>query len=116
MKIGLLGGSFNPIHNGHLIVAQTVKDKLDLDQIWFLPTANHPFKEKNFVLPFQKRYDLIKKAISNYPDLFVRDDDFTDKGFNYTVHLLKKLYCIKILKLLSKLSLKTMKLFVIPTK
>lgn len=92
MKIGLLGGSFNPFHNGHLIVAQTVKKKLNLDQIWLLPTANHPFKEKNFVLPFQKRFELIKKAISNHPNLVVRDDDFTDKGFNYTDNLLQKLY------------------------
>lgn len=92
MKIGLLGGSFNPIHNGHLILAQTVKKALHLQQIWLLPTANHPFKEKNFVVPFSKRIELIKQAIICYPDIVVKEYDSAGNGFNYTSDLLKKLY------------------------
>jgi nicotinate (nicotinamide) nucleotide adenylyltransferase len=92
MKIGLLGGSFNPVHNGHLKVAETVKQQINADEIWFLPTGNHPFKEGNFVLSFRKRYELIQDAISDNPHFFVKDYDASHGSFNYTAELMTKLY------------------------
>jgi 2-iminobutanoate/2-iminopropanoate deaminase len=92
MKVGLLGGTFNPVHNGHLMVAQKVKEQLNLEQIWFLPTGNHPFKDKEFVLSFEKRCELIKNAIMDFPAFYLKDFDTPEHGFNYTADLIKKLY------------------------
>jgi len=92
MKIGLLGGSFNPIHNGHLVIASAVKKKLQLDKIWFLPSGKHPFKKNNGFLPSQLRYKLVQIALENYPDFEVYDYDFHHSGgYSYTDELIKRL-------------------------
>lgn len=92
MKIGLLGGSFNPIHNGHLAIAETVKKKLRLDKIWFLPSGKHPFKRNNEFLPPSLRYQLVQTAIKNYSDFEVHDFDFHHSGgYSYTDELIKRI-------------------------
>ena len=92
MKIGLLGGSFNPLHFGHLAVAETVKKKLRLDKIWFLPSGRHPFKRNDEFLPLNLRYKLVASVLRDYPDFEVHDDDFRfSGGFNYTDELIKRL-------------------------
>jgi nicotinate (nicotinamide) nucleotide adenylyltransferase len=92
MKIGLLGGTFNPIHNGHLEVAKAVMEHLSLDEIWFLPTGNHPFKTDKFVLSYETRYALIEKAIADNPKFAAKSFDAPQKRFNYTADLMKYLY------------------------
>ncbi|MBC8384771.1 MAG: nicotinate (nicotinamide) nucleotide adenylyltransferase [Candidatus Cloacimonetes bacterium] len=91
MKIGLLGGSFNPIHNGHIAVAKSVLKQLALDKIWFLPTGKHPLKYNSTFLSFEKRYCLIKKTVSSYPDFEVYDFDRFENKPNYTDELIKKI-------------------------
>lgn len=85
MKIGILGGSFNPIHKGHLAIAETALTKLSLDQIWFVPTAYHPFKHKNELLDFEDRLKLLSKVIANYPcyKISLLDSNLENKNFTY---------------------------------
>ena len=59
MRIGLLGGSFNPAHLGHLQISKLAAKKLKLDQIWWIPTAQNPLKDKSVYEPYEKR---VKKA------------------------------------------------------
>ncbi len=91
MKIGILGGTFNPVHNGHLAVAKAVIEKLNLDNIWFLPSGKHPFKNKTGFLSYEQRFELIKLAIEEYPGFEVFDFDFHENKFSYTDDLIKKL-------------------------
>jgi nicotinate-nucleotide adenylyltransferase len=91
MKIGLLGGSFNPIHQGHLKIAETVAEQLNLAEIWFVPTAYHPLKNQSQLLAFEKRVELISKAIEPFAKfkLSLMDADKTSR--NYTYDLFKKI-------------------------
>ncbi len=91
MKTGLLGGSFNPIHLGHLAIAEAVYSQLNLSDIWFIPTAFHPFKQKSQLLPFEKRLKLILKAIEPYPDFKISLLDSDQDAKNYTYDLIRKI-------------------------
>lgn len=71
MKIGLYFGSFNPIHNGHLIIANKMYEKMGLDQVWFIPSPQNPFKNSNQLLDFKSRSQMIEKAIENHLHLKV---------------------------------------------
>lgn len=91
MKIGLLGGSFNPIHNGHIALAGTAKDKLRLDEVWFIPTGKHPIKQNSKLLDFNNRLKLISKAVEPFPDYKISLLDSDPNTTNYTYNLVKKL-------------------------
>ena len=91
MKIGLLGGSFNPIHQGHLIIAETAAEQLSLAEIWFLPTAYHPLKDRSQMLSFEKRQELISKAIEPFANFKLSLLDSDKESRNYTYDLFKKI-------------------------
>ena len=91
MKIGLLGGSFNPIHNGHLELAQTALDSFNLDKILFLPSGNHPLKKQSDILPVEIRYDLTKKAIASHPKFEISRLDMATTEPSYTKLLIMRL-------------------------
>jgi nicotinate-nucleotide adenylyltransferase len=63
MKVGLYFGSFNPIHNGHLIIAQAALEFSHLDEIWFIVSPQNPFKQNKNLLHEFDRYDMVKFAI-----------------------------------------------------
>ena len=63
MKIGLLGGSFNPPHLGHLHISRLAIKKLQLKQVWWLPTLQNPFKQKQQYLPYLHRLNLCQQII-----------------------------------------------------
>ena len=65
MEIGLYFGSFNPIHNGHLIIAQAVLDLSKLDEVWFIVSPQNPLKQNKTLLHEFDRYDMVKLAIEN---------------------------------------------------
>ncbi len=65
MRIGLLGGSFDPIHYGHIHIAQTAKNRLHLDEVWFLPTIETPLKEKKLT-DFSLRCQMVKMMLRPY--------------------------------------------------
>ena len=91
MKIGLLGGSFNPVHNGHIELAQTALDSFKLDKILFLPSGNHPLKSHRDILPVEIRYNLIKKAISNNNNFEISRFDMETTEPSYTKLLVMRL-------------------------
>lgn len=66
-KIGLLGGTFDPVHNGHLITAQFILEKMHLDEIWFLPSAYHIFKDPSAVSAVSHRLNMLNLAIRDHP-------------------------------------------------
>ena len=91
MKIGLLGGSFNPVHNGHLAIAENALEQLELDKILFLPVGMHPLKTDRNIPPFEIRYKLLETALKSFPDFEVSNLDKKSENLNYTDELIKKL-------------------------
>lgn len=88
MKIGLFFGSFNPIHNGHLIIAQSVLNETDLDRIWFVISPQNPFKEQHTLLPEKERLFLVKSAIEDNSKLKASDIEFKMPKPSYTIDTL----------------------------
>jgi nicotinate-nucleotide adenylyltransferase len=91
MKTGLFFGSFNPIHNGHLIVAQHMLQELGLDNIWFVVSPHNPFKANEDLWPEQTRLDLVRKAIEGNTGFKACDIEFNMPRPSYTYLTLEKL-------------------------
>ncbi|NOY78148.1 MAG: nicotinate-nucleotide adenylyltransferase [Calditrichaeota bacterium] len=90
MRIGLYGGSFNPIHTGHLLISEFVRDEFLLDEVWFIPSATPPHKPKDAVLPAEIRFQLVSLAIQNNPTFRVSDLEIQRGGISYTVDTLRQ--------------------------
>jgi len=90
-KIGILGGTFNPIHNGHISVAKAAYEKLELDQIIFVPCAKPPHKDDTELLNGQIRYAMVELAIKEYPNFIVSDFEINRGGKSYSINTIKAL-------------------------
>lgn len=90
-KIGLLGGTFDPIHNGHLIIAEYLYDELGLDEIWFIPTKRHALKEKKGISSMEVRWAMLKLAISPNHKFKYLDIELTRPGVSYTIDTIELL-------------------------
>ena len=90
-KIGIYGGSFDPIHHGHLILAEWVRDELGLQKIIFIPSAQHPFKNGKVITPGELRFRMVQKAIDPYPYFEISRVELDRAGISYTVDTLKQL-------------------------
>jgi nicotinate (nicotinamide) nucleotide adenylyltransferase len=88
MKIGLYFGSFNPIHIGHLIVANHILNATDLHKIWFVVSPQNPFKSSATLLNEYQRLHLVQKAIEEDPRLKASDIEFSLPKPSYTAHTL----------------------------
>ena len=88
MKVGLYFGSFNPIHIGHLIIANQLVENSDLDQIWFVVTPHNPFKKKASLLDNYQRLEMVFLATKDYDKLQPCDIEFNLPQPNYTVNTL----------------------------
>ena len=84
-QIGLYGGSFNPIHHGHLIVARAVVERLGLERMIFLPSARPPHKETEKLATPVHRAEMVKMALEGEPAFEFSDFDLTRKGPSYTI-------------------------------
>jgi nicotinate-nucleotide adenylyltransferase len=91
VKIGLLGGSFNPVHNGHLAIARAATDALTLDAVWFLPSGNHPLKENTELWPYALRKKLLTIALQPYPHFQLSELDADPSTPSYTAQLIQRL-------------------------
>lgn len=91
-KIGLLGGTFNPPHLGHLILAEQVGQQLGLDRVLFLPTNIPPHKEVEDLPSKEDRKNMVEKAIENNPLFGFDDVDLEREGKSYTYETMKRLY------------------------
>ncbi len=90
-KIGLYFGTFNPIHVGHLAIANHMAEYSDLDQIWMVVTPHNPHKKKSSLLDNQQRYEMVYRATESYPKLKPSDIEFKLPQPNYTVYTLAHL-------------------------
>ncbi len=88
MKIGLYFGSFNPIHIGHLVIANHMVEHSHLDQIWFVVTPHNPFKKKNSLLDNYQRLEMVYRATKTYDKLKPSDIEFSLPQPNYTINTL----------------------------
>lgn len=91
MKIGIFSGSFNPIHIGHMVLANFITEFTDIDEVWFLVTPQNPLKEDTFLLDEDIRFEMTKRALSNYSKLKASDFEFSLPKPSYTVHTLEAL-------------------------
>lgn len=84
-SLGILGGTFNPIHYGHIVAAECVRDACQLDQVLFVPAARPPHKDLDEVLDSQHRYQMVKMAVQEAPNFAVSSIELDRKGLSYTV-------------------------------
>ncbi len=87
-KIGLYFGTFNPIHIGHLAIANHMAEFSDLDEIWMVVTPHNPFKKKSTLLDNHHRYEMVYRATETYPKLKPSDIEFGLAQPNYTINTL----------------------------
>jgi nicotinate-nucleotide adenylyltransferase len=89
MRIGIFGGSFDPVHLGHLLVAQAAMEELQLDRLFFLPAAQSPFKLDQQHAPGDVRARLLRLALAGRSDCEVDEQELLRGGVSYTVDTLR---------------------------
>lgn len=85
MKIGIMGGTFNPIHHGHLILSEYIRIRAGLDKIIFIPTGTPPHKDDQYVLDSETRLEMVKLSIKNNPYFIYSDMEVKRKQLTYTI-------------------------------
>jgi nicotinate-nucleotide adenylyltransferase len=85
-RVGLFFGSFNPIHVGHMMIAEMVHTSGKVDEVWFVVSPHNPHKRKEELLPEQDRLDLVREAIGTVYHLKVSDIEFNLPKPSYTIH------------------------------
>lgn len=91
MRIGIYGGSFNPVHFGHIGLAEWVLNNTDLDEVWLLVSPNSPLKDPNILADENDRLRAVEQAIAGKPGLRASDFEFTLPRPNYTANTLREL-------------------------
>ena len=84
-RVGLLGGTFNPVHNGHLAIARQTRDALALERVVFIPTGDPPHKPHEALASAGTRYEMVRLAIASDPSLSVSDVDVRRAGKSYSI-------------------------------
>ncbi len=90
-RIGFLGGTFDPIHSGHLILAEQLLEKFQLEKVIFIPAATPPHKENQAISYARHRLEMTKMAIEDNPLFEVSDIELKRKGKSYTVDTIEEL-------------------------
>jgi nicotinate-nucleotide adenylyltransferase len=103
MKLGIFGGSFDPVHLGHLLVAQAAVEELGLDRLFFVPAAQSPFKPDSRPAPAPARLQLLRLALAGRANCEIDDQEIRRGGVSYTIDTLRdyakrfpeaKLFCL----------------------
>lgn len=90
-RLGIFGGTFDPIHMGHLLVAEMARQECDLDKVLFIPAANPPHKSDKHVSPPNYRFEMTELAIKSNPYFQISDIELKRQGKSYTIDTLKYL-------------------------
>ena len=91
-RIGVLGGTFNPVHIGHLAIAQMALERMHLTKVIFVPAHIPPHKNPKAVASARHRYNMVKLAIEGNPDFEISDFEIGKKGKSYTVDTMNHFY------------------------
>jgi nicotinate-nucleotide adenylyltransferase len=89
MKLGLFGGSFDPVHIGHLLVAQAAVEELGLDRLVFIPAALSPFKSENEIAPAEIRLKLLRLALAGKTNCEIDWQEIRRGGISYSIETLR---------------------------
>lgn len=89
MRLGLYGGSFDPIHFGHLLPVRHARQELGLDRVYYLPTARPPHKKGRRMAPARARYTMVELALLGEEGLFASDDEMNAAATSYTIDTLE---------------------------
>lgn len=88
MRIGIFGGTFDPVHFGHLLLAESCREQLELNEVWFVPAAIPPHKREQQVTTPAARVDMLKLAIGGNEAFRVSEIELAREGVSYTVETL----------------------------
>jgi nicotinate-nucleotide adenylyltransferase len=91
MRIGIYGGTFDPIHLGHLVLAEQCREQLELDEVWFVPAGDPPHKRPAPLASGRQRRDMVDFAISGHAHFLVSDIELERDGPSYTIETLTQL-------------------------
>ena len=92
-RIGLYGGSFDPVHLGHLLVAQAAREELHLDRIFFIPAAQSPFKPDAKPTPAAERTKMLRLALAGNSRAEVDEQEIKRGGISYTIETVRDYAC-----------------------
>ena len=91
MRVGIFGGTFDPVHVGHLVMAEQCREQARLDQVWFLPSAHPPHKSDAAVSPFDRRAEMLRLALAGQTAFRVETIEKDRPGPSYTADTLDEL-------------------------
>ncbi len=91
MRTAFFGGTFDPVHKGHIAIAQAVLDQKLADRILFVPAPNPPHKTEQFIIPFKNRYDMLSLALAGHDGFELSDMERLRTGKSYTIDSLEAL-------------------------
>ena len=90
-RIGVMGGTFDPIHTGHLVIAEAVREEYSLDEVLFIPAANPPHKQQQQVTPAAHRLAMTRLATGSNPYFRVSSMEIDRQGLSYTLYTMREL-------------------------
>ena len=88
-RYGIIGGTFDPVHNAHLYIAYEAKEQLNLDEVIFMPAAKQPFKAENIITDSKLRYEMVKTAIESFNEFSVSSYEIEKGGLSFTYETLQ---------------------------
>ncbi len=92
MRLGLFGGSFDPVHYGHLLLAETCREQAELDAVWFVPAAVPPHKTRKELAPDKARVEMLELALAGDPRFVVSAIELERGGVSYTIDTLTTIH------------------------
>ncbi len=92
MRIGIFGGAFDPVHNGHLLLAECCREQCELDQVWFVPTRTPPHKDADSLTPAGDRVDMLQLATAGMPEFVISRLELDREGVSWTVETLQQIH------------------------
>lgn len=90
-KVGLFGGTFDPVHTGHLIIAEKVLERANLDVVMFVPSARPPHKNHELMFDARQRFKMLSDAIKDNPNFLVSDIEMNREGPSYTIDTIREI-------------------------
>ena len=91
MRLGIFGGAFDPVHNGHLLLAEQCREQCQLDEVWFVPTKIPPHKDAGSLSPDADRVEMLKLATAGRPEFVVSEIELKREEISWTVDTLRQL-------------------------